>query len=165
LKNRYRVDGDTTIIHLVQKDGNILEALIDTEDLELVSSIRGTWYANWDKGIQSYYVKAGMSRDGKVVKVPLHRFIMSEPIGMVIDHQDHNTLDNRKSNLRAITHAQNMQNRKGKRGAVWHERDKTWEARVRLDNKLHYLGRFDTEEEALRVSKEFRESHMEYSMN
>jgi hypothetical protein len=38
---------------------------------------------------------------------------MGAPKGMSIDHINHNTLDNRKANLRIVTHQQNNTNRNG----------------------------------------------------
>ncbi|MBI5914019.1 MAG: sigma-70 family RNA polymerase sigma factor, partial [Bacteroidetes bacterium] len=41
---------------------------------------------------------------------PMHRDIMQPPKGMVVDHIDHNTLNNRWCNLRLVTPEQNYAN-------------------------------------------------------
>jgi hypothetical protein len=41
----------------------------------------------------------------------MHRFIMNAPDGKVIDHINHNTLDNRKENLKVCTQKDNLKNR------------------------------------------------------
>lgn len=72
---------------------------------------------------------------------------------MQVDHINHNTLDNRRENLRLCTHTQNNQNAKKKgysknkyKGIT--KQDNKWIARIRYKGKNLYLGRFKTEEEA-----------------
>ena len=43
-----------------------------------------------------------------------HRLVMNASGGKDIDHINHNTLDNRKTNLREVTHAENTWNRERK---------------------------------------------------
>lgn len=43
----------------------------------------------------------------------LHRIILNCPKDKIIDHINHNTLDNRRCNLRICTRAENNQNKKG----------------------------------------------------
>jgi hypothetical protein len=78
---------------------------------------------------------------------------------MQIDHINADRMDNRISNLRIATHAENCQNSsarsrnkhgmKGVRPARWSETgNKKWSARIGV-NKTHiHLGTFDTAEEA-----------------
>lgn len=78
--------------------------VIDLEDAEKCKNYK--WFLSFDEILNSFYVKTS--------KYPysLHRVIMDCPKGFVVDHINHNTLDNRKENLRICTHAENMQNRK-----------------------------------------------------
>lgn len=48
--------------------------------------------------------------NGKWSSIPLSRTIMNPPDNMVVDHINHNTLDNRRRNLRVITSQQNIWN-------------------------------------------------------
>jgi hypothetical protein len=63
---------------------------------------------------------------GKQRTIWMHREIMNEPEGLLVDHINHNGLDNRKSNLRTATQWQNAQNRrktKAKMVAVGRQED------------------------------------------
>ena len=64
-----------------------------------------------------------------------------------LDHINHNTADNRISNLRDVTCAHNHQNRarrtksaSGYLGVTWHRRDLRWHAYIEVDGKQHHLG-------------------------
>jgi len=51
--------------------------------------------------------------NGKRKDIFMHRYLMGDPIGLQIDHINHDTLDNRRSNLRFATASQNAWNRRG----------------------------------------------------
>lgn len=74
-------------------------AIIDREDVERVSNIG--WY------LSDRYV-AGVA-GGKLTR--LHRYLMNQPDGMMVDHINHNRMDNRRINLRVCTAKENMENR------------------------------------------------------
>ena len=72
-----------------------------------------------------------------------------------IDHINGVKSDNRISNLREATHTQNLcnvgitsRNTSGLKGAFWHKRDRVWEAHIRVNTTLKYLGRYSTKEDA-----------------
>lgn len=68
------------------------------------------------------------------------------PVGEV-DHIDGDRLNNRPDNLRDVTRSENEQNKLA-RGYCWHKRDRRWQARIKVNGKLHHLGLYPTEEEA-----------------
>lgn len=85
----------------------------------------------------------------------MHRVIMSAPKGVLVDHINGNGLDNRRENLRLCTHAQNLQNQKRKKnntsgikGVSWCSKSRKWDARIRLNMKQFYLGKFSSKEDA-----------------
>lgn len=85
----------------------------------------------------------------------MHREIMNAPKGMVVDHIDGNGLNNRKSNLRICTQAQNNLNSRPKRncssrykGVSFYKRDKIWQVQIFHNSRTIFLGRFDDEIEA-----------------
>jgi hypothetical protein len=86
-------------------------AIIDEEDFELVSSIK--WYESKVIRKGKYYNSYALGKlgtDKKRKTVSMHRLIMGNPEGLVIDHINHNGLDNQKSNLRAVTASENQKN-------------------------------------------------------
>jgi hypothetical protein len=99
MKNYYEIRGDITEIHLKRYG---LITTIDTEDLEMVLSLGNiNWTINLDikKGARSVYVIGTINK--KVYR--LHRVLTNCPEGMVPDHINHDTIDNRKCNLQVIT--------------------------------------------------------------
>jgi hypothetical protein len=88
----------------------------------------------------------------------LHRFLMSPPPGYMVDHINHNGLDNRRENLRICTRVENGRNRlpskksaSGYKGVVKTSRGCRWQAKINIDKKQTYIGSFATAEEAARA--------------
>ena len=76
---------------------------VDAADYEWLSQYR--WFAKGTGG--KYY--AGRAERGEMIM--MHREIMKPPPGMVVDHIDGDSLNNRRSNLRICTPRQNNHNR------------------------------------------------------
>lgn len=91
----------------------------------------------------------------------LHRLIVGAKKGEVVDHINHNTLDNRKSNLRICTQSQNHMNRKGAQvnsttgelGVHWDSKLKKFRARLQKDGKTYNFGQYKSIEEAIEARK------------
>lgn len=84
----------------------------------------------------------------------LHREIMNPPEGMVIDHKNHNPLDNRRDNLRICTQAENTRNRKSK-GYSWDNFHGYWVVTMRKNGKIQTRV-CHSEETAKKMVKEWR---------
>lgn len=87
--------------------------------------------------------------------VYLHRLIMNAPKGIVVDHINGDTLDNRKPNLRLCSHKENIRNQRTHpdkwqkyRGVDFMKAKNKFRARITSDGNEHHLGVFDTAEEA-----------------
>lgn len=87
----------------------------------------------------------------------LHRFIVDCPEDMVVDHINHNPLDNRKCNLRVCTQAQNSMNTsKTKKNGItsqykgvgFHKKSGKWRSRICINGKQKCLGYYDNEYDA-----------------
>jgi len=124
-------------------------AIIDDEDLEKVYQYK--WCAC--KGGKTFYAQRNIKINGKYTMVSMHRFIMDYPIGLQVDHINHNGLDNRKENLRVCNAAQNQWNQKSRTDNASGFRGvslfgKKWRAHIRISSKKIYLGSFNAKEEA-----------------
>jgi hypothetical protein len=128
-------------------------AIVDAEDAEFVSQWK--WQARWCKETKSFYASRTTMVNGKHTTISMHRVILNTPSGLQIDHESHDTLDNRRSNLRKASHAQNQHNtgkRKtntsGYKGVNWHKRAQLFTARITVNGVRHHLGQYATAEEA-----------------
>ena len=129
-------------------------ALIDLDDIDKVKKYK------W--GLENNYVSASIN--GKRVK--LHRLIMNCPDDKLIDHINHNTLDNRKINLRICTSSQNqmntnkrIDNSSGVKGVNWNKSKERWQAYITIDKKYIYLGTFKNKDDAIKARNEAEEKY------
>jgi hypothetical protein len=125
-------------------------AIVDAEDYPHLS--RFTWFA--EDAYKTYY--AVRKENGKSIK--MHRQITSAPDHLVVDHIDHNGLNNQKSNLRLATFTQNCRNQRRLshktsryKGVHWHKGSKKWSAQITCDNKTHHLGYFTSQIDAAKA--------------
>jgi hypothetical protein len=121
-------------------------ALVDDADYEMLSKFR--WKAHADG--HSIYVKATFG--GKTI--PMHRMLTQAPAHSLVDHINGNGLDNRRSNLRFATVAENQRNKKKYpsktsqyKGGLRVRRGR-WSAKICVNYKCIWLGTFDSEIEA-----------------
>lgn len=124
--------------------------IVDDEDYDEL--IKLNWCANWSPRVKSFYTVCGKLTDyGR----SMHRIIMSAPKGMVVDHINHDTLDNRKCNLRVCTNSQNLMNSRkrsnntsGYKGVFWDKDIHKWRAQITVGKKQKYLGSFISKSDA-----------------
>ena len=133
-------------------------AIVDDCDYEEL--MRFKWYAQKDSGTGAYYARRTMPRaNGKQCKIQMHRQILDTQPGQPVDHANHDTLDNRRANIRKCTPSQNQGNRRKRLRAassqfkgVYRRKDTSrWCARIRFVGNLRSLGYFDEEVEAARA--------------
>lgn len=127
------------------------EFYFDLEDYDKIK--------DYTRFINSGYVRT--KRDGRVIK--LHKLLCE---GEEIDHFNRNKLDNRKSNLRPITHKQNMLNRSiavnntsGVTGVSFNKSHNKWYANISENGNRHSLGYFDNFDDAVAARKAAEEKY------
>lgn len=139
---------------IISKTYGEITTLLDDEDYEKVLNM-GKWCVSRDR--YGYYFQKRINK--KIIT--LHRFIMNAPKGIYIDHIDHNTLNNQKSNLRICSNADNIRNGKlrvnnksGYTGVRYRKDRKKWYAYIKVNYKNITLGTYKTKEEAINARKE-----------
>ena len=143
--NEYIIEGDIT--YIILNNGN--KTIIDTDCIEMVNSYTWTKYTNG----YCYNVVGG---------IMLHRLIMNiTDSNILIDHINHNTLDNRRENLRIVNRQQNSFNSKpinGKetKGIRKDPKSERWISQICISGKIEHIGRYDKKEDAIfaRIEKE-----------
>lgn len=107
-------------------------ALVDDADFERLSSM--AWHFNQN----GYAVHT--NNDG--TKVLMHRLIVGAQSDQIVDHVNGSRLDNRRSNLRIATHAQNLHNSRPRgrsrfKGVAYDKANRRWKFNVQHNGKRH----------------------------
>jgi len=130
-------------------------ALVDDKGYEALCKLK--WYEHKSK--DNIYARSSHKGD----YILMHRFIMQPNKGLVIDHINHNTLDNRRANLRIVTQQTNSFNRKDRAtqtssyyGISKPKKGNLWVATIG-SNLLGNIrvGSYDTELEAAKARDRF----------
>ena len=115
-------------------------ALVDAADVELVGF--HNWYAQWNPATRTFYAYREITGRKKQA---MHSVLLNPVAGLLTDHINGVTLDNRRSNLRPVTKSQNRINSvhsspSGHRGV--HFRDNKWAASINISGRRVSLGCF-----------------------
>jgi hypothetical protein len=121
-------------------------AFVDAADYE--------WLKDWTWHLQGGYAARNEGRK----TIYMHRVIMNPPPGKIVDHHDHNKLNNCRSNLHICTHQENQCNLPRHadsssrfKGVTYCKRRHKWHARLSVRGVPVRLGYFDDEVEAARA--------------
>ena len=96
-----------------------LAPIIDKEDISKVQQY--TWHAKYQEDIHSYYVETNQKLQSGKFMLMLHRFLTDTTCkSKTVDHINHDTLDNRKCNLKVCSQKENNLNQ-----AELHKNNKT----------------------------------------
>ena len=126
------------------------EFYFDLEDYDKIKDY--CWIEVVDQKSGYHSIEARNPQNGKRIK-------LTNVIGCQnFDHKNRNPLDNRKSNLRAATHTQNMQNcsvrcnnTSGVTGVSWHKKLSKWRARIVVNGLEVQLGNYIVFEDAVKA--------------
>lgn len=133
-------------------------AKVDNEDFEKLKNINWVYNNKYARNIKSGY---------------MHRFIMNTPINMDTDHINHDTLDNRKYNLRICSRSKNNMNtisvdvnkKSIYKGVTWFKRDLKWKSQIMINYKNIHIGYFTSEIEAAKAyDKKAKELFGEFAL-
>ena len=172
MKNKYQHNDDGTTHIFVESNNKRFPGkhtiIIDTEDWDKVKEHR--WSIKAGSHDTTPYATTNIPHpdglwrispyDGKRRRkhtlLHMHTLIKnSSQKKLVVDHINHNGLDNRKENLRTVTRAKNHQNRRplvggtsSYKGVCWHKRDKKWISQIKSAGKKVWIGAFSCEHQA-----------------
>ncbi len=126
--------------------------MVDAADYDWLNQ----WNWHTSGGTRSgLYAVRNIKVEGKSVAICMHRVIMATPDELEVDHKNHQTLDNRRVNLRLATRTQNITNQRisrrntsGFKGVYWDKEHGRWRATISLNGKLRSLGWFNSPETA-----------------
>lgn len=134
-------------------------ALVDDEDYKWLNKRKWQVFKpRHTVNHELYYVRRtwyfgridGKRREQNVL---MHRLIMGAKEGEIVDHINNNSLDNRKENLRIVTHRQNQLNRVQKTSSkypgVYFDKSKNrFRSAITINKKRISLGSFKKEIDA-----------------
>src|SRR3990167_8236813 len=125
---------------------------VDDEDYEFLSGFE--WFI-WTGGFKQKFVtrKTLVGESGQRIK--MHNVILPPTEGLEVDHINRNTLDNRRSNLRLVSHRENSLNRSlfsnnksGFRGVCRRGQRGSWLAQIKANGVKIHLGSYKTKIDA-----------------
>jgi hypothetical protein len=171
--NKYKIIGDVTVIYLKRNNGEIFETLIDTEDLDKVKALNLHWHTRYAPNTGTYYVMAtkrytdnNEKRKGKSIYLHIEIMNPEHDKTIYIDHENHDTLDNRKFNLRKSLNHENLKHRNGKnvnnnsgyRNVSWIKGEEVWRVQLQVNGINTKIKDFpkDKLEEAGKYAEEMR---------
>lgn len=151
-------------VDIRRRNGEVIRVTIDAADVPLIEPYQ------WHIDTEGY---ARRTIEGGKQTERMARRILGLKTGEKLnpDHISRDKLDNRRCNLRVVTHAENCQNRhrtdgvSKHRGVTFAKRRKTrpWQAYGCVHGEQTHLGFYDTEQEAADAAREWRRVHLPYA--
>lgn len=132
-------------VFLYDKYGNVkIKTLIDLDDVSRVGEYKWTY--------------SGVYAKNEINDIYLHSFLLGYYENQEIDHINRDKLDNRKQNLRFVSHLNNSKNisipkdnKTGFIGVIWDKERKKWRAEITANKISKHLGRYDDIDMAIKA--------------
>ena len=147
--NTYIKNNKHIILEIINNKKEKYKVLFDKEDYDIVCKYN--WRILKNKQGNNYYVISNQNN------ILMHRLIMKFPKEKVIDHKNHNGLDNRKKNLKICSQYENMQNqskrinnKSGYSNICFEKNRNKWVVYINI-NKRKKKVRTNTFEEAIKI--------------
>lgn len=139
-------------------------AIVDDEDYDRINQYK--WCCHKRNNGGDMAVRNSSSKLGKRKTIRMHREIMNAPFDKVIDHINHDTLDNRHINLRTCNQCENSHNTlkpkdntSGYKGVSRDKTGKKWRVRISMYNINYNIGIYDDPAKAAKAYDEFAKEH------
>lgn len=166
----YKILKNHVEVYFKNKKGMEFTVYMEEDSLKKMTDFKYKFHVCWSKsGYYLYATEYLGKKEGKYKyqTIKFHRFIMNAEKGQDVDHKNHNTLDNRRKNLRLTDRKQNSKhrgvnnsnNKSGYRNVCWDSKNKKWLVQLQVNGKNTRLGRFDDVHEAGKFAKEMREKY------
>lgn len=162
---QFFIVGQTVLLDAsTPKHPNVL-CMIDASDVDLISK---TWTAVKRSPAHQLYCEAS---DGRKGTLRLHQVIAKRAYpgfedGMVVDHRNGNTLDNRRENLRLVPQSENLKNtcryrcnKSGHNGVRFRPHLDKYQVHIGVNGKTVHGGYFDTMEQAVAAREELNKQY------
>ena len=152
--NKYNISGDFGVGYTRKGE----EFYFDKEDYDKIKDF--CWHMHWDT--HNGYLRTCISSENKKNKYTfMHRIIFDDiPKNKYVDHINHKTNDNRKKNLRIVSHSENITNiikrtnSNKTTGVSFSKTEKKYKAYIAIDKKQIHLGTFEFEIDAIKTRLE-----------
>lgn len=153
--DRYSRNKTTAVMKkIVVNSAKYGEKEIFVDDADYLELIKYKWFVV--KMPKTFYAVRFIYWGYKQKSIYMHRHILGltkrNELG---DHEDHDGLNNQRSNIRISNHLNNQHNKAPKLGSSskfvgvhWHKRDKKWQAAIAVNGRQTHLGLFDNEIQA-----------------
>ena len=129
-----------------------LETLIELSDYEKIKDFH--WIPTYSKKSKTWYVYSQTQRNLVRTSTYLHRTLLNAQKGVVVDHKNHDGLNNLRDNIRIATYQENNWNSRPRKRTqclpqgVCRIKNGKYQAHIKINHERINLGLYETIEEA-----------------